>query len=146
MSQRTRSTGPSASGSTDGHATVAIFNSRLPIPPNPDASPKEASRINRALAEYYWLRHFEKAEVDPASFFDRVMTDYADYEPDVVGEWLENMSVLYKLYKVCLNYGVSYGTPTKAAQAKSFQGVRPPLFGKLLIQRKPWQENHEFKM
>lgn len=133
MPPRTPSVSTSADGSTDEDTLIATINSRLPSPPDPNAAPKDAARINRVLAEYYWPRHFERGEVDPASFLDRVMSDYAHYEPDVVGNWLENMSVLYKLYKVCLNYGASYGTPAKAAQAKKFQGVRPPLLGKELI-------------
>jgi hypothetical protein len=117
---------PSASGSADEDISIATHNSQLPIPPDPDYSPKDAARVNRALAEYYWTRHFERKEVDIATFVDRLMTDYAFYEPDVVGDWLEDMSVVYKLYKVCLNYGASHGTPAKAAQAKLHQGVRSP--------------------
>ena len=63
--------------------------------------------------------------MDPASFIDRIMTDYTNYETDVVGEWLENMSPPYKLYKACLQYGVSNGTPAKAIEARQYQGVIP---------------------
>ena len=61
--------------------------------------------------------------MDPASFIDRIMTDYATHERDVVGEWVDDMSPLYKSYRACLNHGVKNGTPRKAAEAKQYQGV-----------------------
>jgi hypothetical protein len=33
------------------------------------------------------------------------------------------MAPVYKIYKVCLQYGTKNGTPTKAAEAKRYQGV-----------------------
>jgi hypothetical protein len=51
------------------------------------------------------------------------MTDYADDESDVVGEWVENMRTPYKLYRVCLDYGAARGSPEKALEARKFQGV-----------------------
>ena len=80
------------------------------------------------FVEYYWPRHFERNPVDPATFIDRIMTDYAHYEPDVVGEWLRNKSPLITLYKACLGYGTKHGTPGKALEAKGFQNVTIPLF------------------
>jgi hypothetical protein len=75
------------------------------------------------IAKYYWPCHFEHNPVDPASFIDRIMTDYANHKRDVVGEWVENMSPLYRAYKACLNFGVKNGTPRKAVEAKQYQGV-----------------------
>ena len=95
----------------------------LPTPPSANDSRQEAARINREFAEYYWPRHFEHSSVDPASFIDRIMTDYANYESDVVGEWVENMSPIYVLYRACLKFGVERGTPGKAIEAKRYQGV-----------------------
>jgi hypothetical protein len=102
-------------------ANVVLLD--LPTPPTLRESPKEAAAVNRAFWDYYWPRHFEKGPVDPASFIDRVMTDYADHETNVVGKWVEDMSRLYKIYRACLNYGAARGTPNKAAEAKSYQGV-----------------------
>jgi hypothetical protein len=99
--------------------------SDLPTPPTLRETLKEAAAVNRAFWDYYWPRHFERGPVDPASFIDRVMTDYADHETNVVGEWVENMSRLYKIYRACLKYGAERGTPNKAAEAKSHQGVTP---------------------
>lgn len=95
----------------------------LPIPPTSNDSRQQEATVRTGIAKYYWPRHFECNPVDPASFIDRIMTDYANYERDVVGEWVVNMSPLYKSYRACLNYGVKNGTPRKAAEAKQYQGV-----------------------
>ena len=99
------------------------------LPPyNPESfSPNEARKqeaaMNLAFAKYYWPRHFERGPVDPASFLDRLFTDYTDHERDIIGDWTQNMSPVYKIYKVCLQYGRKNGTPAKAADAKKYQGV-----------------------
>lgn len=95
----------------------------LPPPPIENNTPKEIARIHRLIAEYYWRRHFENNSVDPASFIDRMMTDYANHESDVVGDWVQNMSPLYKSYRACLKYGIDNGTPRKKNEAKQYQGV-----------------------
>jgi hypothetical protein len=96
----------------------------LPPPPRNDLPAKEISQINRAVSQYYWPRHFEHAaSCAPALFIDRIMTDYADHQDDPVGAWIVDMSPIYKVYKVCLKYGTENGSPAKAAEAKTFQGV-----------------------
>lgn len=85
--------------------------------------------LRMRFVEYYWLRHFERNPVDPATFIDRIMTNYAHFKPDVVGEWLRNMSPLMTLYKACLGYGTKHGTPGKAIEAKGFQNVFPYFVG-----------------
>jgi hypothetical protein len=96
----------------------------LPPPPRRDLPGKEISQINRAVSQYYWPRHFEHAtSCAPALFIDRIMTDYADHEDDPVGGWIVDMSPIYKVYKVCLKYGTENGSPGKAREAKSLQGV-----------------------
>lgn len=95
----------------------------LPMPPTSTDPRQQEAAVRKGIAKYYWPRHFEHNPVDPASFIHRIMTDYANYERDVVGEWVEDMSPLYKAYKACLNYGVKNGTPRKAAEAKQYQGV-----------------------
>jgi hypothetical protein len=95
----------------------------LPPLPTGRETPKEAATINRAFWNYYWPRHFESGPADPATFIDRVLTDYASHERDIVGEWLEDMSRLYKIYKACIKYGADRGTPAKAEEAKGYQGV-----------------------
>jgi hypothetical protein len=86
-------------------------------------TPKDASARRTAFARYYWPRHFESSPADPASFLDRVLTEYADHPVDMVGDWVENMSAFYKMYKACLLHGISAGTPPKAEEAKQYQGV-----------------------
>ena len=68
------------------------------------------------------------SSLDPASFIDRIMTDYADYQGDPVGEWLQNMSPLYKLYKACLKYVVDHGPPEKRTEAARYTGVSSVVF------------------
>jgi hypothetical protein len=99
----------------------------LPTPPSKSDSPPQVSSKCNALAEYYWQRHFEQNSVDPASFIERLMTDYAEYKcneyEDIVSQWVDDMSLVYRIYKNCLNYGCHKGTRLKADQAKSYQGV-----------------------
>ena len=100
-----------------------------PLPPyNPESFPPNEARkreaaMNLAFAEYYWPRHFERGPVDLASFLDRLFTDYTNHERDYIGEWTQNMSPVYRIYKVCLQYGSKNGTRSKAAEAKNYQGV-----------------------
>jgi len=63
----------------------------------------------------------------PTLFIDRMMTDYADHENDPLAEWLVDMQAVYKAYKACVKYGVENGSPEKAKEAESFQGVLYPL-------------------
>ena len=80
--------------------------------------------MSAAFAAYYWPRHFEVGPVDLASFLDRLFRDYTPYqERDLIGEWTADMSPVYRIYKVCLQYGTKNGTPAKAAEAKSYQKV-----------------------
>jgi hypothetical protein len=97
--------------------------SSLPPPPSEHNTPKKISQVHRAFAQYYWPRHFEKATCDPASFIDRVLTDYTDHETDPVGDWINNISPIYKAYRACLKYGAENGTPVKAQEARKYQGV-----------------------
>ena len=105
------------------HNLISRLSIALPEPPFKRDSKEQISNKCAVLAEYYWPRHFERNTVDPASFIDRLMTDYATYESDVVNTWIDDMSLVYRIYKVCLNYGRKKGTPLKAQQAKSYQGV-----------------------
>jgi hypothetical protein len=114
---------PPATPTSSPEGTPPPDNRNLPILPSPTATRKEESRLCKIIAEYYWIPHFEFNSADPASFIDKLMTDYADDENDVVGEWLEDMKMPYKLYRVCLNYGAARGSPEKALEAKTFQGV-----------------------
>ena len=77
---------------------------------------------NDFLAAYYWRHHFETGPVEPSPFIHRMMTDYADQE--VVGQWIKNMSPLYKLYNACINYGLNHGSPNKSIEARKFPGVK----------------------
>jgi hypothetical protein len=104
-----------------GHAGVRALH--LPPPPCERNTPKQISQIHQLLAPYYWRLHFEENPCDPASFLDRIMTDFAVHENDPVGEWIVNMSPLYKAYRACLKYGADNGTPRKALEAKRYQGV-----------------------
>ena len=82
---------------------------QLPIPPTKDCSKQEAAQRRQILAQYYWPLHFQKGPVDPASFLDRVMTDYAYYDQSMVLQWTENPSPVYTLYKACLAYAIQHG-------------------------------------
>jgi len=107
----------SSSGDLNGTA-------ELPPPPQPTDTRQQEAVVSAAFAVYYWPRHFETSPIDPASFLRRLFTDYQDYhERDLIGEWTENMSPVYKIYKVCLQYGTKNGTTAKAAAAKRYQGV-----------------------
>lgn len=50
----------------------------LPVPPT---ETNTSATLRMRFAEYYWPRHFERNPVDLAAFIDRIMTDYAHYEP-----------------------------------------------------------------
>jgi len=100
----------------------------LPPAPTKENTPKVIAQINRAIAQYYWPRHFECAvSCRPALFIDRLMTDYGDHEDDPLAEWLDNMWAVYKAYKACVKYGVENGSPEKAKEAETFQGVLNPF-------------------
>ena len=95
----------------------------LPVPPRAGDSPEVAADRRGKLAEYYWSRHFENGPLDPAPFLDRLFTDYATYEGNVVGEWLDNMSPPYKLYKKCLVHCIKNGSPDEQISARTYQKV-----------------------
>lgn len=118
---------------------------RLPMPPTETNTTRENVILRTRFAEYYWPRHFETNPVDPATFIDRVMTDYANYERDVVGEWLRSKTDLYKLYKACIQYGVKNGTRAKALEAGTYQKVIQMRFTRILIIRKRFRENQGCK-
>jgi len=120
-------------------------NPNLPIPPASTNSPKQKAQVNRAFAEYYWPLHFERNPVDPATFIDKLMTDYANYEPDVVGEWIKSMSPVYILYRACIHYGYMNGSPTKVEEIKPFQGVSFSLRIIELMIWLLWREFLKFK-
>jgi|SRR5271170_7906678 len=75
-----------------------------------------------ALAAYYWPHHFEVGPLEPAPFIHRIMTDYGD--DDIVGYWINNMSPLYRLFNVCIKYGLKHGSPNKCIEARNFPGVK----------------------
>ena len=62
------------------------------------------------------------------------MTDYVDYEGDVVDGWLEDMSIPYRIYRTFLSCVVNYGTPEKATEAKWYQGVVTIQYVGLMIE------------
>src|SRR5277367_2625065 len=111
--------------STNGTHVFPPFNLGLPPPPKPTDTRQQEVAVRQGFSEYYWPNHFEQSSVDLASSLERVFTDYASHERDLVGEWTKDngMSVMYKIYKACLNYGSKNGTPAKAAEAKKYQGV-----------------------
>ena len=94
----------------------------LPEPPSSDGTKPQAD-IRGAFALYYWPRHFEQSSVDPVSFVERVFDDFAFCEDDIVGQWLENMSPLYKAYKACLQHGLRKGSPEKQKEVMNFRNV-----------------------
>jgi hypothetical protein len=95
----------------------------LPEPPSNDETLPQA-QIRQLFAQYYWKHHFESSSVDPVSFLDRILTDYSNYDSDIVGQWLNNnMQYVYKAYRACLAYGIKNGTVDKARDAKQFQSV-----------------------
>jgi hypothetical protein len=94
----------------------------LPIPPT-DSTDKEEAQIRTAFVKYYYQRHFEAGPLDPARFLDQVMTDYATYQGDVVGKWIDNMSPLYKAYRAGIQYVIQYGSLEKKGEAAQYQGV-----------------------
>ena len=102
-----------------GVAPAMLIN-QLPSPTQQAGLP----HFRTAFAEFYYKRHFESGPLDPASFIDQVMTDYAHYDGDVVGDWLINMSPLYKLYKACIKYVVDHGPPQRKNEAQQHQRAR----------------------
>jgi hypothetical protein len=95
----------------------------LPEPPSSDET-KQQAKIREAFAIYYWPEHFEQSSLDPVSFIDRVLKDYASYETDIVGEWLEvSMAPVYKTYRSCLQYGLKNGSEAKRAEISKFRMV-----------------------
>ena len=112
---------PTVSG---GGTPVPPFNPALPKPPQRTDTRQQEAAVTSAFSKYYWPRYFEQSPVDPASFFERLFADYANHEQDLIGDWTEDMSPVYRIYKVCLQYGTKNGTPAKAAEARNYQGVR----------------------
>jgi len=105
------------------------FDPALPLPPQPTDTRQQQAAVARAFAEHYWPLYFERSPtVDPASFFERLFYDYANHEQDLIGDWTKDMSPVYRIYKVCLQYGTKNGTSSKGAEAKMYQGVSPTLF------------------
>ena len=51
------------------------------------------------------------------------MTDYMDHETDPLGDWINNMSPIYKVYRACLKHGVKNGMPEKKGETSLYQGV-----------------------
>lgn len=80
---------------------------------------------NKALARHYWIHHFEVGPVQPAPFIHRIMTDYSDYPDNIVAQWIEDMSPLYKLYNACRDYGVKSGSAAKSFEVRNYPGVEP---------------------
>jgi homoserine dehydrogenase len=115
---------PASSGDTY-ESTFSPTSSTLQLPPPPVSTDSRQQEVAKriGMVEYYWPRHFEKNPVDPAAFFDRVMTDYAYHDTNIVGVWIDDKNTLYKLYKACLEYGCRHGTPNKSLQAKQYKEV-----------------------
>lgn len=77
---------------------------------------------NGDLAAYYWSHHFEvSSTVAPAPFIHRIMSDYGGDE--IVGQWIKDMSPLYKLYNACISYGLKNGSQSKSMEARGYHGV-----------------------
>ena len=53
------------------------------------------------------------------------MTDYSDYPDNIVAQWIEDMSPLYKLYNACRDYGVKSGSAAKSFEVRNYPGVEP---------------------
>ena len=111
--------------SSNGTHVFPPFNPALPLPPQPTDNRQQEAAARGRFAEYYWPRHFEQSSTDLASFLERVFTDYANHERDLVGDWTKDLSVMYKTYTACLQYGSKNGTPVKAAEARTSQKVLP---------------------
>ena len=84
---------------------------------------REASAARNTLAKYYFTKLTDSNPVDPAAFLDRVFTDYAKYESDVVGDWLKNLSPLYQLYRTYVKYAIDHGSRDVQTMGEKYQGV-----------------------
>ena len=100
----------------EGKLTATLFVSTdMSELPHPPAS-------NKDLAIYYWQNHFEASStLAPAPFIHQVMSDYGN--KDVVGQWIRDMSPLYRLYSACIAYGLKNGSPNKSLEARNYPGV-----------------------
>jgi len=98
----------------------------LPVPPTSGTSKKEAARIRLECAKFYYTEHFQNGPLDPASFIDRIMTDYSTYELDVLSDWITNMSPLYKLYKTFIKYVIEYGSTERIQEGRQYENVIHP--------------------
>ena len=115
---------PSCTQSAEGSLTVRQTTPLLPVPPtSKTGEKKDAARLRLECVKFYYVHHFANGPFDPASFIDRIMTDYADYEQDVVGDWVANMSPLYKLYKACIKYVIEHGSLEISEEARRYQAV-----------------------
>lgn len=98
----------------------------LPVPPTSGTSKKEAARIRLECAKFYYTEYFQNGPLDPVSFIDRIMTDYSTYEPDVLGDWISNMSPLYKLHKAFINYVIQHGSTERIREGRQYENVIHP--------------------
>jgi len=76
---------------------------------------------------FYCENHFKYGPCDPASFINRLMTDFAT-QGTIVDDWIINMSPLYKSYRACIAHLMKH-YPEKRAEAQVFQGVLVSIFG-----------------
>ena len=122
---------PAASGDTHESTSSPSTTLTIQLPPPPMSTDNRQQEVAKrmGMVEYYWPRHFEKNSLDVATFLDRVMTDYAYHETNIVGIWIDNMNTLYKLYKACLAYGSKHGSPNKSIEAKQYKDVLFIFFG-----------------
>ena len=116
---------PAANGDAYESTSSPPISSTIQLPPPPVSTDNRQQEVAKrtGIVEYYWPRYFEQNPLDPAKFFDRIMTDYAYHDTDIVGSWIEDMTSLYKLHKACLTYGAKHGTLQKSVEAKQFQIV-----------------------
>lgn len=122
------------------------FNPALPLPPQPSTdNHQQAAAARLRFAEYYWPRHFEQSSTDLASFLERVFTDYANHERDLVGDWTKDLSVMYKTYRACLEYGSKNGTPIKAAEARTYQKVLQSRCVRLIARKRTSPMNQAYR-
>jgi len=49
------------------------------------------------------------------------MTDHEG--EDIVADWINNMSPLYKLYNACIHYGKNNGSSVKSLEARDYTGA-----------------------
>ena len=113
-------------------ANMSQTSTKLPTPPvngGPQTSGQksESARLRPNIADCYFAQHAQKSPLDPATFFDKMMTDYTSFEGDPVGKWIANKSPLYKSYNAYINYVVQHGQLDQKKQAKQFQNALSPL-------------------